>query len=364
MLPLVQHFPEERLIHIETNHGACAIITWVHHLLGLPVLVRLHHDQGFVEQYPFGSSEVIIINIGSNLKPTILPSGESEFRNGPPTITLLESSDNETLFRMVGEPDEDIIDATFMTPACGYGTKILNAAISLEDGRDQITTEMTHIATASAVCISKMLVINGVGLGSPLPYKVPKYRIYEAASLLFDGINISQKKVDQYIVDYPDEALFRLPKPKDISEWIQHSLDGGNCASPEDIFSNVKCSKLCCIAIQLSILILAFANVSDIHACSDLPLTRFPNLLCSNYLWRQIDKGGRSNLIYVESDVWLEIIIQLTIGHKSELSFGTENSLISARGWSIFLNTFGNADPSYLGIRKIIAKVISKYIGC
>jgi hypothetical protein len=122
--------------------------------------VRLHHNEEPAE-YRFGSSEVIIIDVRSNVLAGFFPSGEPDVRLSLPTITLLESSDKERLFRMVEEPDEDVIDATFKTPARRYGSKIFNAEVSLEDGREKVIAEMAHIATAFAVCISKALSISG-----------------------------------------------------------------------------------------------------------------------------------------------------------------------------------------------------------
>ena len=47
-------------------------------------------------------------------------------------------------------------------------------------------------------------------------------------------------------------------------------------------------------------------------------------------------------------DVWLEVIGQLMLGHHGKIELkGT--ALLSDRGWSAYVNTFGDADPSSLG---------------
>jgi hypothetical protein len=379
MLPLVQHFPEERLIHLETDRGVCSIITWAHNILGLPILVRLH-DSGEIVEYHFGSSEVIIIDVRSNVQESFLPSGEPTMRHSLPTITLLESSGKERLFTMVEEPDEDVIDATFKTPACGYGSKIFNAEVSLEDGRERVITEMAHIATAFAICISKVLSVSSNGAPSTasaavgalsgtvsegvdveddrsvrdeacslLPYEVSKTHIYEAATLLFDGLKLTRKKVDQYVVKYSERPMSELPIPEVISAMIQGWPERGARMPSEAAGSATEWPRFRQIAMQLSTLILAFAHVTDLHAASGLPLCQFPHLLSGTDLLKQIATWDGSKPLQIKSDVWFEVIVQLTIGHTTETSFET-TSLISARGWSIFLNTFGDADPSYIGI--------------
>lgn len=384
MLPLVQHFPEERLIHLETDRGVCSIITWAHNILGLPILVRLH-DSGKIVEYHFGSSEVIIIDVRSKVQESFLPSGEPTMRHSLPTITLLESSGKERLFTMVEEPDEDVIDATFKTSACGYGSKIFNAEVSLEDGRERVIIEMAHIATAFAICISKVLSVSSNGAPSTasvavnalsdtvsggvdveddrsvrdegrslLAYEVSKTRIYEAATLLFHDLKLMRKKVDQYVVKYSERPVSELPIPEVISAMIQSWPERGTCMTSEDAASVAEWSRLRQIAMQLSTLILAFAHVTDLHAASGLPLCQFPHLLYGTDLFKQIATWDGSKPLQIKSDVWFELIVQLTIGHTTETSFET-TSLISARGWSIFLNTFGDADPSYIGIEHWIS---------
>jgi hypothetical protein len=155
MLPLVQHFPEDRHIYLETDNGVCSIVTWVHHILGLSVLVRLHSNGTFVE-YRFGSSEVIIIDVRSDELPLSPSSGQILTTDS--SITLLSSSDKETLFKMVADPDENKIDAAFKRPAYRYGSDIVN-----------------RIVTAFAICISRALYTPGL----VFPYEVSEFRIYE-----------------------------------------------------------------------------------------------------------------------------------------------------------------------------------------
>jgi hypothetical protein len=152
------------------------------------------------------------------------------------------------------------------------------------------------------------------------------------------------------MVKYSERAVSELPIPEVISAMIQDWPERGTCASPEDAASIAEWPRLRLMAMQLSTLILAFAHVSDLHAASGLPLCQFPHLLSGTDLSKQIATWDGSKPLQIKSNVWFEIIVQLTVSHTTETSFET-TSLISARGWSIFLNTFGDADPSYIGIK-------------
>ena len=64
MFPLVQSLPEDRLILIDTakDGGACSLVVWAHHVLGLTVLVRSYGSENDLieKQFGTGTSNVVI----------------------------------------------------------------------------------------------------------------------------------------------------------------------------------------------------------------------------------------------------------------------------------------------------------------
>jgi hypothetical protein len=335
ILPLVQHFPEDRHIYLETDNGVCSIVTWVHHILGLSVLVRLHSNGKFVE-YRFGSSEVVIIDVRSD-ELSLSPSSGQILTTGS-SITLLSSSDKETLFKMVADPDENKINATFKRPAYRYGSDIIDRSLPLQDGREKVAAEMEAIVTAFAICISRALYTPGL----VFPYEVSEFRIYESASLPFANRKMKKKKVGEYVAKYSERALYKLPAPGGIYAIIEDWPEA--LEEDTEVWPDLRLR-----ARLLSILFLAFAHVSDLPAASDLPLCQFLHLLSGCDLDNQVAQWDGSSQLQIKSNAWLEILAQLMIGHKDEVSHET-TSLVCATGWSVFLNTFGDADPSFIVI--------------
>jgi hypothetical protein len=145
MLPLVQHFPEDRLIDLRTKYGICSIVVWAHSILGLSVSVRLN-SSARGDTYRFGPSPATVFI-------------DTYERSQGPSVTLLSASDKRKLFTISSVPDDENIDATLKGPARGYGSRIFDRVVALEDGREKLINEMALITTAFSICISRHLSI-------------------------------------------------------------------------------------------------------------------------------------------------------------------------------------------------------------
>jgi hypothetical protein len=145
MLPLAQHFPEDRLIDLRTKYGVCSVVVWAHSILGLSVSVRLK-SSARGDTYRFGPSPATVII-------------DTYERSQGPSITLLSASDKRNVFTMSPEPDDENIDATLKGPAQGYGSRVFDHVVALEDGREKLIDEMALVTTAMAICISRHLSI-------------------------------------------------------------------------------------------------------------------------------------------------------------------------------------------------------------
>ena len=99
--------------------------------------------------------------------------------------------------------------------------------------------------------------------------------------------------------------------------------------------------------MQLSILLLAFAHVSDLDACHDLPLCEIAGLLAKSALSMSVSAWDGKAPICIKEDVWFEIIGLLMVGHAQDNVQLEETCLLSSRGWSVFVSTFGDSDPYF-----------------
>jgi hypothetical protein len=102
----------------------------------------------------------------------------------------------------------------------------------------------------------------------------------------------------------------------------------------------------------ISVLILAFSNVADLTACDDFLLTGFPTPVARSEVVHRISSWNGKSQIPVSENVWLEVIVLMMAGYRQ--TFDPRGvSLISNRGWSVYVDTFGDPDPSYTGTRSL-----------
>jgi hypothetical protein len=357
MLPLVQHFPEDRLIDLRTKYGVCSIVVWAHSILGLSVSVRLN-SSARGETYRFGPSPATVFI-------------DTYERSQGPSITLLSASDKRKLFTISPQLDDENIDATFKGPARGYGSRIFDRTIALEDGREKLINEMALITTAFAICISRHLSIaiapdsskryannsatfSDADVASEdtttyhLEYGVLERSICKAADLLFYDRKLNKKALNDYVMKYADRALCSLEKPPQsistiIEDWPRN----------EGIWSD-----LCFTATQLGVLILAFTHVANLEDCSDFPICEHQQLLSNSELLRNVARWDGSSPLRIYHDVWFATVALLIVGQTGKTDLQA-TSLISERGWSMYMSTFGDSDPSYTGMWAIVSAHVS-----
>jgi hypothetical protein len=377
MLPLAQHFPEDRCIVVETPRGACNIAVWAHILLGLRVLVRLYSGEQCVEvRFPqseqWQRSEQVLVNVrnSGNLR--------DQNQDSQPSISLLSTSTREQLFKLKADPDEDVIEANFKRPAEGLARRILDKETPPRTGKERILEEMMYISCSLAFRIAEKLSTGSTRAhvdfsnaesvdedNNPdttegcdrFSYHVPTQRIIDATCMLFNMSNrkFSSKVAEQYASLYTGMSCFDiLDAPSSISaifdEWSHSSKWKGSSDWP--VFRD--------IAMQLSVLILAFSHVTNLDSCRDMPLCELPALIGQSALCAAIvDWDGKSQIV-VNAHVWFEIIGLMMIGQTGDTFNLQATCLISGGGWSLYLNTFGDSDPSFIGM-SISCELLSYY---
>lgn len=411
MLPLVQHFPEDRIIEIENGDGVCFLIAWAHLVLGLCVtVIRTSHISGtrsYQEPKTFGSgSPQVIIRVG------VVRRISSVFStNVKPSITLLAAAadgKNEKLFRLEPDPDESQLEAVFRRPAKGYGKGRFEMLWDHEDGRESFLEEMSLITSGYAFALSKNLykatsrqrcsvespqgtsasessenensanhdvsksratpyaygafplfrAAHDTNEGRDIPYKIDTYPLLNAAQFLFNDRKLSKQSISQYATRYSCVNLNHLPRS---SERIYIIL---NCAFGSESAKGKWC-KLASAVRELSTLLLAFAHVRDLKSCEDLLLS---DDICGDIAIQEISLV-RDNLtqwdgrqpVFVTEFQWFDTLAALML-HNFDLDYGgSQPSLQSDRGWSIYLSTLSNTDPSFTDVGLI---VIRKGVPC
>lgn len=390
MLPLVQRFPEEHLISVESQTGVCALVVWAHVVLGLSVRVRLYSSDNVPSETLFGSEpEQVIVDTRG-----YLPRPLDNYRQPlEPSVTLLSASTQEQLFRLKAETDAETIDATFKGPAKGFIKRLFEKSVRGLQRSEVAARELELICCAFALCMAEWLVIappgtkddimtldgddwlkNAAEYGSldaaegfcaraddthhadddedqlvdvePTPYDVPEERILEAASMLTDTKKLDRKTIAEYAAKYSRTPLALIPEPPaTIAACLQTGW--GKKRNALDVWP-----EMCLAARSLAVVILAFAHVSDLGAAAGLPLCERPSLLAPANLCMTASAWNGKSCISLREDVWFEIIALLMTGHLGTKLDIQTTSLLSNRGWSIFVSTFGDADPMYTGTHK------------
>ena len=363
---MVQSLPSDRqvLVTMDRNDGIAIFIVWAHQVCGLNVLVRQPNNQSVRET-----------NFGSGPAHVIVEYGFQDRGNTGSSMTLLDVVNDDKLFVFSTEEDEPVVDATVKKPAKGIGRRWLerswevfldsstNEAVDREAG----ITEVMNVSVAFALLVALRSVksryapssarygrggLPDIGhrrsnyfghlyIHDDIKCIIPSSRIFEAAEFLFGERKVTAETVKPYELAYRDMSLSNALVLENIGTI--YKIFGLSTKLLESLQQS---------AVNLSVLILAFANVSDLEDAATLPLTDRLDLLDQNSLVCQIQSWNGETPIPVHDSLWYEILVAMTKGHTLDIHFTTieRTSLVSDRGWSVFLSNFSNADPSFVGM--------------
>ncbi|KAE8451814.1 hypothetical protein EG329_002654 [Mollisiaceae sp. DMI_Dod_QoI] len=370
MLPLVQHFPEDRYIVIKSSRGACSIIVWASLLLGLNVLVRVYLNDE-VKEVRFGSlPEQVLIEISSKYRDLAQANMKS------PEITLLSSSTMEELFKLKSNEDEDMLSATHKRPARGFAKRVIEAAVSDPEWSGRIGHEMKLVSIGFALCIAKKLCIpietqqnaefrvDKFVQGSapshfrasvpstpeqytpPLPYSIQNRHILGAARILFNDETLQLRTGEEYASLYSGRSPWRINSPPTSVRLILKEMNFEEEDGLEDIFWIPLRHK----ALATSLLVLAFAHIADMDSAADLPMCEIVELLQQSELYKALRSWDGETQIPIHESVWLQIMALFMTGQSEIVKDLKGTCLLSNYGWSLFVNTFGASDPSYISM--------------
>jgi hypothetical protein len=366
MFPLVQSLPQDRIVHIRlpeisedkdaTDSVICFFVVWTHQVLDLTVIVRrikTNSSKKKTMRFGQGSIDQVIIEE--------VPSCDE------PGITLLDSL-GENLLAIKPEPDIEAlpIGSISRVPAKGWGNAIILESLTNDPAcvnaeEKAVIEELQIITSAFSQIIARHLFhddfdrlpFDGAHPSSSsdfrnqtanIPLHVGQCELLKASRFLFDNPHLSQRAVDSYLSHYSSRPLNDdLPLPTTFqSSSRRRGLSDRKIADGWNI--------LCRELLGCSIYIIAFAHVLNLEDCENLMFSgAAASEIAEHGLSKQLeDWDGRHNL-YIGDGAWLQAIAVPLLGQRTRIwNLPWDRvCLVSDRGWSAWIPTFGDEDPAY-----------------
>jgi hypothetical protein len=347
-LYLVQSLPEDRFMMIDNQMGLVPIILWANCILGLRVLVQDSPDGNVV--FGDGGNPQVIIKWN---KDWLLYEAELV---SPPTVCLLDGDMNVILTTPVEENEAMQLEGEGRHRLEGYGTtflrRLFNKTTIVADDH-AIYPETAQFAIAFAIALSRVM------RRVPFPDRgrttVPPqccrtteiWQIKDSSHILFDGIPLDWGAIESYIESVPPEnGSWRTPPT--IRAYLEKILPQKALYmySKDRLISDIK---------RVASWILAFAQVVEVKACSQLPLIWDPEwIVCPDIM-----NWDGQKPIDIQSNIWFSTIIHMLVGQSSgKVLAGSGNRLflVCERGWSLYYSNLGDNDPGPINCESLSIK--------
>ena len=356
MLPMVQTLPIDRLIHIRipvgqgSESGVTTLVVWAHHVLDLTVLVRTGKREGQpIKDIRFGGSEIEQVFI-------------EEINADDKAAVILLDSQNEQLLSIKPEPDSefDLIGAVRRVPAKGWGNALLadnlEGYMTFRTQSRAVIEELQVVTSAFALLIAGHLVKDDSGremdVGtdkrrSKIVYDIGEAPLIQASRFLFDNPRINYGDVKSFANSYAS-------RPLDGSLPLPSALDAASRSPPHvkdhTTVVNSEWHIICEHARHLAIFLIALAHVVKLEDCEDLMFVGLAfGAMSEHPLAQQLEEWNGTESLDISDDAWLQAIAIPLLSHKETISKlpWDKVCLISDRGWSAWITTFGELDPAY-----------------
>jgi hypothetical protein len=328
--------------------GMCAVVVWVHHILGLNVDV---YSQEMGRYVRFIKEDNPPLECFLRIPPFDPRHAEED---GVPCVQvyqIMEDDKRQKIFTM-RKSDEDVpLESHKTFKANGYGlVKLLDVAYA--QIREPVVNELALMACGFALHVARHLsyqysaepcVIPDSSQKALEPITISERTFCRAADYLFGFTNESRPS-DFDIVGMRNRSHALVNDPQSVPSVVRDHLQG-HARETRWKGTGVRST-----VIKLTTILLALCHVSDLDACKGLEFTQFGDSTFELFLrsW-----NGSSKLA-VSADTWFLSIIQLVDLTANELESVADpnaverKALISQRGWSIFVNTVDRKDPFYL----------------
>lgn len=300
----LQSFPEHRLIHLRCNTGISTAVVWCHYTLGLTVTVSL---QG---------SEVVF----SGKPGSVLIVESSSQQTG---ATLMNPADqHEPLFTLLNDENHPHISFETRTGAYGYGLMALKHA---------------RLSEAEIRCASHWITAHTVSLTNHA-------RTSEFFHIYPDAPKLANREWGQYWFEPGLPTNEQLLRAASFLFALNH-LDMDIIESTIDPPKKGRFMDHINWAALVTILV-SFARIreEDLENCKNMPLS-----LHGYQKLQEADLGSDKDFRdYEPPDLIMsfEFVSRLLLGHVYSEEYVKPSVLVSAWGWSLFLESVNAEDPT------------------
>ena len=358
MLPMVQTLPNDRMLHIQIpvgenlESGISTLVVWAHHNLDLTVIVRPRAIDGNLPKViQFGNSDseqVLIEEIAADHEASIV---------------ILDSR-RENLLTVRPDPDAEgdaLIGSVRRTLARGWGTALLLDDLGhlqiLRAQSQAVIEELQIVSSAFAFIVAKHLIRDDTDRydeqdmakkEKEIAHKVDEQRLLLASKFLFDNPRISKGAIDNFTALYSLQALDEeLPRPPALEATLRKNV-------PKEKYENVvrdEWNQVTYHARQLGVFLIALAHVVNLEDCEDLMFAGFAfGSMHEHPLAQQLEDWNGQNTLRIRDNAWLQALAIPLLGHRHHVwNFEWDKvCLLSDRGWSAWIATFGDLDPAFI----------------
>ena len=347
-LYLVQSLPEDRFMMIDNQMGLVPMVIWANCILGLRVLVQDSPDGDVV--FGDAGNPQVIVKWSEDWQLY-----EAELAS-PPTVCLLDGGMDVVLTTSPDENEAVQLEGEERHRLEGYGTtflrRLFNRTTIVADNH-AIYQETAQFAIAFAIALSRAM------RRIPFPAReltaVPPqccrsteiWQIKDSGHVIFSGIQLDWGAIEGYVDSVTlENGSWRVPPT--IRAYLENAqLDKRPTSySKGSLISDIK---------RVASWILAFAQVVEVKACSQLPLIWDPEwTFCPEIM---IWDGQKP--IDMKSNIWFSRIIHMLMGQtsaKAMVGSGSRLFLVSERGWSLYHSNLGDNDPGAVNCESLCIK--------
>ena len=310
-LQSLQSFPEHRFLHLRCNSGISTAVLWCHHLLGLTVTVDV---RGLEICFGEGPSSVFIEDCDSE------QAGAS----------LMDPADrNEPLFKLSQDGLYPDVSSERRAEAFGFGRQVLKKARLREDSLQYCA----YWVIARCISISEMVLV----LNSPENHR---QILRTEPSTGSDSVAFRKLLPSRERFIRAGRFLFALETTDEAS--LDSCLD-------KPLNKTHKISSITCNLPALILTLIAFAQIddADLKDCAGMPLSLVEyHQILGTSLDREELVSGNEWTPSIDLICSFRLLSQLLLGHMFSEEYFKPAVLVSAWGWSVFLDVVDAIDPT------------------
>ena len=172
------------------------------------------------------------------------------------------------------------------------------------------------------------------------PSSKEHWQIFEAGSLIFDGLQIDLKAIDSYLdliatTSSDKTSLESLPLPRALDAYLKMRHPNQTGLLP----INLRLMLLACVIVVM-------ASVSGMGAFADLPILANLNVNQGSFV-SSVQKT-KGTILYDPAGLWHPFCRMLVGPHftTEDSAMNANNFMVSDFGWTVYLPSFGDHDPA------------------